>query len=214
MKARPHVSLNQAAQDLEGAIDACKRAEQDLQAARNRWATERQKGSSDFTAIELDLQRARIAFSNQPYIHIELDNNSPESLTERIKVDQRAREEREKTVRAIEATLQNTLDHALDMLFTNLAKFEETLYQSTVWLAEQTNSLQIPRSNAERYPQQYRILRQIVQQIKLLQQQERETTTLTQLRAFRTERKTLETLLAKLDPSNRFELQEVLHDRT
>ncbi|PLS68097.1 MAG: hypothetical protein CV045_09865 [Cyanobacteria bacterium M5B4] len=205
IEPQPHTEINQALEKLKTAQNLCELAEHDLYAARTRWAQERARGSNDFHSIELDLQRAREHFRKHPYIHIELDNSSPESLTERIKADQKARNEVVRIVRAIEHIIQDELRSTLQESFRSLAEAEDAVYRTTIWIAEQTNQPR-PQSNRERYPQQYRILEKIAQDMQDLRKQEQEAATITQMGEYRRAYQVQANLLQKLDPDNRFAL--------
>lgn len=205
IETQPHPELNKAIQELLEARSLCDRAERDLTSARTRWSQERTRGGTDFHPIELDLERARAHFQRHPYIHIELDNSSPESLTERVKTDQRYRTEVDRVTREIESLLKNESISIPTDLFQKLSQAEEEVYKTTIWIAEQTNQPRPPH-NRDRYPQQYRILARIAQNINDLRKLEQEVTTLAEIRQHRSKRRVLEDLLVQLEPNNRFEL--------
>lgn len=207
IEPQPHTELGEALQELQVARHLCDLAERDLQSARTRWSQERARGGNDFHPIELDLERAREHFLRRPYIHIELDNSSPESLTARIKADQKSRNTVSRTAQEIEGLLQNEPSMSLQNLFRTLLEAEEDVYKTSIWIAEQTNQPR-PQSNRERYPQQYRILSRIADDIQSLRLQEEETVTIAGMREYRSKYEVLENLLARLDPDNRFELRE------
>ncbi|NJL53989.1 hypothetical protein HC928_01710 [bacterium] len=208
IEPQPHSEINKALEELKAAQLLCHQAETDLSAARTRWAQERARGGSDFHSVELDLARARERFRTHPYIHVELDNSSPDSLTERIKADLKARQEVARIVGEIEALLQAEPRNTLQKTFQLLTEAEESVYRTTIWIAEQTNQPR-PQNNRERYPHQARILAKIDQDIQESRRLEQDAPTIADMRAYRSEYTELDRLLEKLDPDNRFTFRVV-----
>ncbi len=206
LDAEQHRGMNEALPALREAWRACNAAETDLHAARTRWVAARQAGSLEFRDAELDLQRALQHFEGRPYTHVELDHNSLESLARRMTTDREAQVQIANSVTAIRNALERDDSAAVIAEFAELDRAEETIYTTTVSLAERIATVTVPRTPAERSPHQYRLLRGIAEEITTLQQRERDAPNIQTLRDILQRRSALQRLLETLDSDNRFGL--------
>lgn len=206
----PHQELNAALTLLVEARRACEAAEKDLHTARVHWAAARQQGQTEYRDAEQDLERALRHFDRRTYVHIELDRNSLESLDRQMKADREAQQKIASSIAAIRALLSQSEyaeQTAASTSFGELARAEEIVCETTSALAGRgIPGVSMPRTPAERAPQQYRLLSDLAGEITSLLQREREAEQPLALRDLIRRREARQRLLTTLDPQNRFGL--------
>mgnify|MGYP005847883311 CR=1 FL=1 len=204
----PHTALNEALALLVEARRACEAAENDLHTARVHWAAARQQAQTEYRDAEQDLERALLHFNRRTYVHIELDRNSLESLDRQMKADREAQQKVASSIAVIQKLLsqsENEEQTAASSSFGELARAEEIVCETTSALAGRgIPGVSMPRTLAERAPQQYRLLNDLASEINSLLQREREAEQPLALRNLIRRREARQRLLTTLDPQNRF----------
>ena len=205
----PHVALNRASTDTQAALQALQAAEGDVQVALNRWARARQTKDTLYLDVDLDIQRGLGHFNGRPYVHIELDRTSLESLARRIDIDRDARQAVLALSAAVEQALQNNDPSTARTKFAELRVAEEQVLTTTRQLVEQdrVSGVQLPKVPADCYPSQYAIVRKIADQLKDVRLQAQEAPTTAGLRELALRCATLHSLLETIDRDDRFGLR-------
>ena len=210
LDSTPYQELNAALTLLVEARRACEAAENDLHTARVHWAAARQQGQTEYRDAEQDLERALRHFDRRTYVHIELDRNSLESLDRQMKADREAQQKiasSTATIRGLLSKSEYEEQTAASTTFGELARAEEIVCETTSALAGRgIPGVSMPRTLAERAPQQYRLLSDLAGEINSLLQREREAEQPLALRDLIRRREARQRLLTTLDPQNRFGL--------
>ncbi len=216
LDSTPYQGLNQALALLVEARRACEAAENDLHTARVHWAAARQQGQTEYRDAEQDLERALRHFDRRTYVHIELDRNSLESLDRQMKADREAQQKVASSIAVIRALLsqsENEEQTAASSSFDELARAEEIVCKTTSALAGRgIPGVSMPRTLAERAPQQYGLLKDLASEINSLLQREREAEQPLALRDLIRKREARQRLLTTLDPQNRFGVHPEQHE--
>lgn len=200
-----HQNLNQAVIYIIKAQTALSAAESELSRIRQVWIDARSRDHFDFRATEHLFTQADKLFEAHTYQHDELDRNSPSSLRARFKADQNAHQKIETTSQECKTALGQKDRETLQASFNNLKGAEEEVREITTVL--QPDHAMSLSTEAERYPKQLEVVRLISRQIKELERQEKDASTIDKLRTTHQQTKQLRTFLEELDPDDRFGLR-------